>query len=71
MEGTSGWTTEVMVDGTSWQAPRKPLRAVGMSDAVDASTSCPVLITRLVMFHRDRAHQYFPWVLRMADTIPT
>lgn len=35
----------------------------------DTEHSCPVLVTRVVVFDRARAHQYFEHLLRLEDTI--
>lgn len=58
------------VSGSAWNAPSMPLRPPGMTDEEDRASACPVLITRVVMFDRARAYQYFRWVLEMQDTVP-
>lgn len=35
----------------------------------DVQHACPILVTRLVMFDRSRAHQYFAHVLALEDTL--
>lgn len=47
-----------------------PESAVAVSDSLDVSSACPVVITRIVLFDRARAYQYFRWVLEMQDTVP-